>query len=485
MNELLLLDNVAVGNISSFLNLLAFFASIFQALYLDRFERIFMLQLSAFFQLVSFLFLALIITNVLPRSFALFVFARSLPSFFKCGSLVSQAYVVDFIVFCSSSTTPSEQREEATSSIAFLVAATNVGFIVGPLLGGYLSYIAPEFPLILGTLIFLLNMCLLALMSDPKEHEKDEMEGNGIDDSSPFHLSSSSSSYQLEEGLVGGGNKFSTTSRRSGSIHQRRARTKALSQALRIEENPNSTLFPRKHLKNNQNNNGINNNSNYNVVSFNNNNSSSSTSSTSSSSSSSSALFLLHLKFTFQVGNALYEAWFAQHLRYQLSASNHTLGLLFSLIGCTSALANGLIVRMVSANARESEIKMFLLLSAVGQSVGLLLWGMAIDLFSVSIGAILVALCSNLYLGLLQGILATGDYAPAPANGSTASSSSSSSSLPTSATIGKTLTLSSDSPAPVTAPASLPMGGAGRAIGFSAACDRVRTANNQNPYVNV
>jgi hypothetical protein len=117
-----------------------------------------------------------------------------------------------------------------------------------------------------------------------------------------------------------------------------------------------------------------------------------------------SLTWLLHVKFAFQVGNAIYESLFAQHLKDRLSTSSQTLGWLLGLVGLEAAFVNGVLVRFVLAE--PARMWPSLIVSSLLQSLGLTLWALCGSFSSAATGAALIALSSNTFLSIIQGQIA-------------------------------------------------------------------------------
>ena len=114
--------------------------------------------------------------------------------------------------------------------------------------------------------------------------------------------------------------------------------------------------------------------------------------------------YLLHIKFAFQISNTIYETLFAQHLQQRLQATPEQLGWMMSTIGLQAAFVNGLVVPRLISNERNSNW-VLLIVCCLGQTAGTVLWALALSIHSSFAGAVIIALCSNIFLSILQGML--------------------------------------------------------------------------------
>lgn len=110
---------------------------------------------------------------------------------------------------------------------------------------------------------------------------------------------------------------------------------------------------------------------------------------------------LLHMKFAFHVGNAMFELFLVPHTRHRLSLKENQVGYILGYYGFVSLLSNTLLVPWISS---YSVSYLLILLSA--HSAGLLAWGLSSET-AITVGGItLVAITSSLYINLIQALVA-------------------------------------------------------------------------------
>ena len=427
LHQTLELSSASVGNISALISMIALLSVVIQGMASDAMGRVLLLSISSLAQLVGHVVLYCFAKGWLPKaSMWLFVTFRVLPSIFKCGMIVSQAYVCDWIYNRDRDRDEGDgggdglnAQQTATKHISTLMAYTNVGFIVGPILGGQLSAWDPAYPFSAGIVVFLLNLALLSQMQDPPRE-------------APPSSRAAADDHDPESGGGGGGGQ----SWRRGVQLKSSIRPRGLPrQYLPITDSEfrpylsapaRSGAGPGSHSLSAGGRGG----------------SGGGNSSIGGSNSSSSSLpqpslwWLLHVKFSFQIGNAIYESLFGQHLKDMLGTSSQDLGWLLGLVGLEAAVVNGVLVRFVLAV--PARMWPALIVASLVQGVGLWLWALCASFSSAAWGAALIALSSNTFLSILQGLIALhSDSAPASSTSSSSSSSSSSNSAS-----GKTFGLS-------------------------------------------
>jgi len=409
LHQSLSLSSSSVGSISALISVIALASVVIQGMASDAMGRVRLLSISSAAQLIGHLVLFFFAKGHMT-SIWIFVAFRVLPSIFKCGMIVSQAYVIDWI-----SAIPEDKDDDlnpdaslntqqlATKHISTLMAYTNLGFIVGPVLGGQLSAMDPSYPFSAGCLVFLVNLALLTQMKDPPREDLTRSQSNdhlvdpengggggGIEDygnnrmrlrPGPHAASSSSlmaarssirprrkyltpvalvdSEFSPFLSLQQGGTSGSTA--RPSHTHNSRSQQYVRRQQNSLTESGLGPLQP-------------------------------------------SLTWLLHVKFAFQVGNAIYESLFAQHLKDRLSTSSQTLGWLLGLVGLEAAFVNGVLVRFVLAE--PARMWPSLIVSSLLQSLGLALWALCGSFSSAATGAALIALSSNTFLSIIQGQIA-------------------------------------------------------------------------------
>jgi MFS family permease len=146
IHEILGLNTVAIGSMYSAISLLAFLSSTMQGIMLDYFGTQKMLYLSPISQLIGF---SMIIVSIQLKSFPLFAIGRCLPAFFKCGMVVSQAVLYDL------------SGPESIRDFGALFAFSNIAYIIGPVVGGFIYSLHPFAPYITSMITASLSILLL------------------------------------------------------------------------------------------------------------------------------------------------------------------------------------------------------------------------------------------------------------------------------------------------------------------------------------
>ena len=395
----LALSSASVGSISALISIIALASVVVQGMASDAMGRVKLLSISSMAQLLGHVVLYFFALGRLT-SIPLFIAFRVLPSIFKCGMIVSQAYVCDWIY---NNPDMDEQglnaQQVTTRHISTLMAYTNLGFIVGPILGGQLSALDPSYPFTAGCGVFLLNLLLLTQTQDPPRAEStsvghdsgasmrnDDCEGGQVPGtgapsypaSSPSSSPSSSSSSFYRKPLP---NPYIQQLQRKSSIRPRRINLANVPAYYGGEFQPylSSSLPSSAATKASGRRAGL-------------------------EPSLPSLSWLLHFKFAFQVGNALYESLFAQHLKDRLGTSAQELGWLLGLCGLEAAFVNGVWVRFVLAVPTRTWPT--LIASSLFQGAGLALWAYCQSFAHAAVGTALIALSSNTFLSLIQGLIA-------------------------------------------------------------------------------
>jgi len=294
------INNITIGSISSLLSLLMFICGTLQGKASDYFGRITMLRISALAQLLGHIFIPI---SIRINSVMLYILARCIPSLFKCGMVVSQAYLYDI-----------SSAMDMSKDLGNLLAYSNIGFILGPLLGGYAQVYNVYLTFAIGCFLALTNMYIL------------------------FQLEQQSASIRFGNHVAIRSTAPSDSSHINGNIindHQ-----------LTSNQTTNEEIYHRKQQRSNISNASTNvssiNNYNTTSISINNNNLLSSTI------LDQSFLQYLHIKFAFQMGNSLFESLFTQHARTQLGLKGSSIGLLLSYSGLISAFTNRYLLRYVT-----------------------------------------------------------------------------------------------------------------------------------------
>jgi len=293
------INNITIGSISSLLSLLMFICGTLQGKASDYFGRITMLRISALAQLLGHIFIPI---SIRINSVMLYILARCIPSLFKCGMVVSQAYLYDI-----------SSAMDMSKDLGNLLAYSNIGFILGPLLGGYAQVYNVYLTFAIGCFLALTNMYIL------------------------FQLEQQSNSIRFGNHVAIRSTTPSDSSHINGNIinhHQ-----------LTSNQTTNEEIYHRKQQRNNIS------NASTNASSINNNNTtriSSHNNLLSSTILDQSFLQYLHIKFAFQMGNSLFESLFTQHARTQLGLRGSSIGLLLSYSGLISAFTNRYLLRYVT-----------------------------------------------------------------------------------------------------------------------------------------
>lgn len=293
------INNITIGSISSLLSLLMFICGTLQGKASDYFGRITMLRISALAQLLGHIFIPI---SIRINSVMLYILARCIPSLFKCGMVVSQAYLYDI-----------SSAMDMSKDLGNLLAYSNIGFILGPLLGGYTQVYNVYLTFAIGCFLALTNMYIL------------------------FQLEQQSASIRFGNHVAIRSTTPSDSSHINGNIindHQ-----------LTSNQTTNEEIYHRKQQRNNIS------NASTNASSINNNNTTSISSHYNLLSSTildQSFLQYLHIKFAFQMGNSLFESLFTQHARTQLGLRGSSIGLLLSYSGLISAFTNRYLLRYVT-----------------------------------------------------------------------------------------------------------------------------------------
>lgn len=272
-------DTSTIGTLTSLLSLLTFMCGAVQGIASDYFGRIRMLQMCALSQFFGHL---LTIYGLRSQSFSIFVLSRCIPALFKCCMVVSQAYLFDI-----------EQHLPGNSDVATLYAYSNIAFMTGPLLGGFLVSYSVYYPCILGLIISVVEMTILYFLEEITHAETAQHK-------QLHHSVHNKESYAYDE-------------------YDEYSNGKA-------KEGDNNTLIG-----------------------------------------------LLHIKFAYQLGNALFESLFPQYGRSTFGLSGYATGLCYSLTGILSALVNMYILPAVLQLCRPEE---YLVCVLTCTWAGLMIWAL-------------------------------------------------------------------------------------------------------------
>jgi MFS family permease len=299
------INNVTIGAISSLLSLLMFICGTLQGRASDYFGRITMLRISAIAQLLGHIFIPL---SIRINSVMLYILARCIPSLFKCGMVVSQAYLYDI-----------SSAIDMSKDIGNLLAYSNIGFILGPLLGGYAQVYNVYLTFAIGCFLALTNMYILLQL---EQQSASIRFGNHVVISS----TTPSNSGHINGNIINDHQITSNQTTNEEIYHQQQQRNNSSTSTASIPSSTNAS--------------SINNNSTTSISSHNN--------LLSSTILDQSFLQYLHIKFAFQMGNSLFESLFTQHARTQLGLRGSSIGLLLSYSGLISAFTNRYLLRYVT-----------------------------------------------------------------------------------------------------------------------------------------
>ena len=110
---------------------------------------------------------------------------------------------------------------------------------------------------------------------------------------------------------------------------------------------------------------------------------------------------LLHMKFAFHVGNAMFELFLVPHSRRQLALKENQVGYILGYYGFVSLLSNTLLVPWITKYSVG-----YLLTLLTTHSIGLLAWGLSTETAITVAGITIVAITSSLYVNLIQALVA-------------------------------------------------------------------------------
>jgi MFS family permease len=185
VHSILELNTVTIGSIASLISLLTFLSSTLQGFLTDLFGNRVMLYSSPLSIILGHL---LIILSLKHKSITLFVIGRCLPACFKCGMVVSQALIYELSAMkpSASSTSSTSHLSSSSSSsshssddssdeesivqsqsmkdFGILYAYSNVAYIVGPVLGGWLCSYHPYSSFVTGICTSVAGIALLQFL---------------------------------------------------------------------------------------------------------------------------------------------------------------------------------------------------------------------------------------------------------------------------------------------------------------------------------
>lgn len=376
LHDKLGLTSAQVSYIAAITGLTSLFSAGLQGFLSDHFSKVNLLKLSSFGQGISQLVLGLYALNIL-NSWPLFVAMRILAAALKMGMIVSQAYVVDHL----RATDPNAADSQRTALISSLMSWSNMGFLIGPVLGGFMAHNL-SYPFAFSVCVFCANVGVLSMVSDDtlkdkgrKDRKQSALGCITVHNADPER---GMSPYSTSGRRIGG--RATLAERSSIGLRgptRRRFSTDGDDDEGRLQDEDNFEQNDKKRRPN---------------------------------STGPSLFFLLHIKFAFQISNTIYETLFAQHLQKRLQATPEQLGWMMSTVGLQAAVVNGLVVPRLISSERDSNW-LLLVLCSLGQTAGTVLWALALSLQSSFAGAVIIGLSSNVFLSLLQGMLGS---APAP-----------------------------------------------------------------------
>jgi predicted MFS family arabinose efflux permease len=407
-----------VSFVAALTGLVSLFSAGFQGKLSDHFSKISLLKLSTTAQMLSQAVLGLFALGVL-ESWTIFITMRVIGAGLKMGMIVSQAYVVDY----SYATDPSSSEQRTTGFISTLMSCSNVGFLLGPVIGGFLAR-NPSYPFFFSIVVFSLNLLALYLIKDttPQQQYKGGL-ASIAELSSPYskqagrgrgHLSSidcedgGGADYSLDAagaGATGDGNNGSgradLAAMSSIGLRKHRRPSRDYDEGYHHHDNMNRrSLSPASHY----NSSGSSGSSTHNNKSRGAMYDGDSNDKTRRRGGEPSLFYLLHVKFAFQISNTIYESLFAQHLQQRLKASAETLGWMLSAVGLQAAVVNAFVVPFLIAQEGKSNWY-WLVLCSVIQTVGTVLWALALSIRSAFFGSVCIGFSSNVFLSILQGML--------------------------------------------------------------------------------
>jgi MFS family permease len=186
VHSILELNTVTIGSIASLISLLTFLSSTLQGFLTDLFGNRVMLYSSPLSIILGHL---IIILSLKYQSVTLFIIGRCLPACFKCGMVVSQALIYELAAMKPSVSSPSSSSYLSSSSssssshlsddssdeesivqsqsmkdFGILYAYSNVAYIVGPVLGGWLCSFHPYSSFVTGICTSIAGILLLQFL---------------------------------------------------------------------------------------------------------------------------------------------------------------------------------------------------------------------------------------------------------------------------------------------------------------------------------
>lgn len=344
LNRSLNLSTYTIGYVSSLSSLIVIFCGVIQGKASDNYGKLAVLKLSNFSQIISYLCLYIAIKYKSSYSFPLYVFSRIISSIFKCGMIIAQAYIID----------SSECSNKSALRITNLFAISNLSFVVGTFASGQLSnaFDSIIFPIKISCIICMISFIILCFQPNSKR----------FDLKSPRKLS-----------LLKPSSSLSPT-----SIFTPSSRVQSISNFKLSSENLNN-LSKAEDINMASNNERL------------------------------RSIFTIDLKealilkFIFQLGNMMYDTFYAQFLHDRIHLDSKSIGILYSLSGTASAITNAFAIPYLNKSFLPNEV---LITVSIIQAIGLFLWGYSKSIFTVVISTLIVSMSSNIFLSVCQVCIA-------------------------------------------------------------------------------
>lgn len=351
LNQFFELSTVMTGSITSLVSILIFLSGTVQGRIADQIGKITMLRLSATSQLIGFL---LMILALKVNSVAVFTLARCIPACFKCGMVVSQALLYEI-----------RSEREYVKDIGILIAFSNVAYIIGPVIGGLLYSYHNQSIFFMGIFLSCLSLMLLEIL---------DLDNRNNSNSNRRSQSQSQGHPSNSTDVTNGNLSEPPTPRPSYAVSASSSVCNSAKEALTSSQiNQPSAISGNKP-------------------------------STANNSSNHELFHYLHIKFAFQVGNTFFEAMFAQHSQKQFKFTTSQTGMLLGWCGTLSAITNMFILQKVTSIFEKPEY--VLPFMAILLAIGLSIWATCSDVVSVVLSISTVTISSNLFLCILQGMIA-------------------------------------------------------------------------------
>lgn len=119
-------------------------------------------------------------------------------------------------------------------------------------------------------------------------------------------------------------------------------------------------------------------------------------------STTTSLYHLLHVKFAFQLGNTLFEAFLPQHSTAMLRLTSTSIGLILAWSGILSALTNLFVLKQLDMHSMGNWLTPLV----IGLCSGLALWAISTSMWPLLLAVSVITVASNMFLGILQGMIA-------------------------------------------------------------------------------